>query len=156
MRPLIRTTVIILMGCVSASAQSPRWERYQVGSASVDLPTSVFASDAGPTKQGVGRVLKTGDGRADVSVYSIVNEPRRSPRRFLDETFQLPPSAAIYRHVTNNVLAVSGYRGDQIWYARCNFGALRLNCIALNYPADEKQQWDSIVTRISRSLSRPG
>ena len=51
------------------------------------------------------------------------------------------------------MLAVSGYRGDQIWYARCNFGRTRLNCVALNYPASEKRDWDAIVTRISNSLS---
>lgn len=155
MKGLICATAIVL-GCEAASAQTLDWSRYQVGSATVDLPTSVFPTDAGPTRQGLGRVMKTGDGRADVSVYSIPNEPRRSPRRFLEETFQLPPSAAVYRRVTHNMLAVSGYRGDQIWYARCNFGAHRLNCIALNYPANEKRQWDAIVTRISHSLSRPG
>jgi len=54
------------------------------------------------------------------------------------------------------MLAVSGYRGDQIWYARCNFGRTRLHCVALNYPANEKRQWDAIVTRISHSLSGAG
>jgi hypothetical protein len=156
MRATTLVLIWLLAGVASASAQTPEWTRYQLEGASVDLPLSVFPIDSGPTPQGSGRVLKTVDNRADVSLYSIANQPRRSPATFLRDTFQLPPSAAIYRRVTGDMLAVSGYRGDQIWYARCNFGATRLNCVSLNYPANEKRAWDSIVTRISHSLSRPG
>ena len=156
----MRKTILValLTSCVPlvASAQSLNWQRYNLGggSASVDLPTGVFATDGGPSRQGAGHTFMTPDGRADVSLYSIPNQPPRSPARFLEEDFQLPQSSAIYRRVTSNMLAVSGYRGDRIWYARCNFGAQRLHCVALNYPAREKRQWDAIVTRISNSLSR--
>ena len=74
----------------------------------------------------------------------------------LRDEFLMPTSSTVYRRVTRNMLAVSGYRGNQIWYARCNFGPTRLHCVALNYPAAEKRQWDAIVTRISNSLSRAG
>jgi hypothetical protein len=138
-----------------AAAQPPNWTRYSLGeaNASVDLPVNVFAVDAGPARKGAGHTFTTPDRRADVSLYSIPNDPPRSPAVFLKEDFQLPQSSAIYRRVTRNMLAVSGYRGDQIWYARCNFGRTRLHCVALNYPASEKLQWDAIVTRISNSLS---
>lgn len=138
-----------------AAAQPPNWTRYSLGGfgPSLDLPMEVFAVDAGPAKKGAGHTFTTPDGRADVSIYSIPNDPPRSPAVFLKEDFQLPQSSAVYRRVTRNMLAVSGYRGDQIWYARCNFGRARLHCVALNYPASEKQQWDAIVTRISNSLS---
>jgi hypothetical protein len=29
-----------------------------------------------------------------------------------------------------------------------------MNCVLINYPAAEKRQWDSIVTRISTTLRR--
>lgn len=139
----------------AALAQSPNWTRYSLDEAraSVDLPLDVFAIDAGPAQKGAGHTFKTPDGRADVSLYSLPNQPPRSPAVFLREDFQLPQSSQVYRRVTRNMLAVSGYRGEQIWYARCNFGRTRLNCVALNYPASEKRAWDAIVTRISNSLS---
>ena len=147
---------LLLIGLPSAGwAQSPNWTRYSLGeaNASVDLPVDVFAVDAGPDRKGAGHTFTTPDGRADVSLYSLPNQPPRSPAVFLKEDFQLPQSSQVYRRVTRNMLAVSGYRGDQIWYARCNFGRTRLNCVALNYPASEKREWDAIVTRISNSLA---
>jgi hypothetical protein len=150
--------VVLLAFCLpaTAGAQSPNWMRYRPAndSVGVDLPTGIFTVDQGPGKRG-GHTFTTADGRADVSVYSVPNRPPRSPAVFLREEFQLPQSSALYRRVTRNMLAVSGYRGDQIWYARCNFGESRLQCVALNYPASEKARWDGIVTRISNSLSWP-
>jgi hypothetical protein len=158
MRKTILAVLCIVCLPIAASAQSLDWTRYSLGdgTAAVDLPVGVFATDSGPSKNGTGHTFTTTDGRADVSVYSITNQPPRSPAQFLAQDFQLPQSSAIYRRVTGNMLAVSGYRGDQIWYARCNFGRQRLHCVALNYPASEKRQWDAIVTRISNSLSRAG
>jgi hypothetical protein len=155
MSRLIWGALLSIVVPAAAEAQSSNWTRYSLGEAgaSVDLPADVFAVDAGPAKKGTGHTFTTADGRADVSIYTIPNQPPRSPAAFLREDFQLPQSSAIYRRLTRNMLAVSGYRGDQIWYARCNFGRARLHCVALNYPASEKLQWDVIVTRISHSLS---
>ena len=156
MKQLLPTALLLIVLPSAGLAQSSNWTRYSLGeaSASVDLPVDVFAVDAGPARKGAGHTFTTTDGRADVSLYSLPNQPPRSPAVFLKEDFQLPQSSAIYRRVTRNMLTVSGYRGDQIWYARCNFGRTRLNCVALNYPAREKRAWDAIVTRISHSLSR--
>jgi hypothetical protein len=156
MRKTIATVLFVFSLPVATLAQSLNWERYSLGdgTAAVDLPLGVFAVDGGASRRGAGHTFTTADGRADVSLYSIPNHPPRSPAQFLAQDFQLPQSSAIYRRVTGNMLAVSGYRGDQIWYARCNFGPQRLHCVALNYPASEKRRWDAIVTRISNSLSR--
>ena len=51
------------------------------------------------------------------------------------------------------MVTVSGYRDDQIWYARCNFAARNLICLGLNYPARDKRWWDPVVSRMSYSLS---
>ena len=83
------------------------------------------------------------------------NEPGDTPASFMRRRFQLPHSSAVYRRVTPRVLAVSGFRGDKIWYARCNFSMSRVNCVALNYPAQEKRNWDAVVTRMSNTLSVP-
>jgi hypothetical protein len=122
----------------------------------VDLPTSLFTVDRGPSERFNGRTFATADGRADISLYSIQNTAGETPRTFLARRFQLPASALVYRRVTNRIVAVSGFRQDKIWYARCNFASRQVNCVALNYPAAEKRQWDAVVTRISHSLSSPG
>ena len=144
----------ILMGLPSW-AQDVAWSRYggQTGIA-VDLPFDIFSVDRGPTKKLGGRTFATPDGRANVSVYSIPNAAGDSPRTFLEKRFQLPASS-VYQRVTDRIMAVSGFRRDKIWYARCNFGSRVANCVSLNYPASEKSQWDAVVTRISNSLSSP-
>jgi hypothetical protein len=153
----IKALLVALCLPAAASAQSQNWVRYDFedGAAAVDLPAHVFSVDSGSSKAGRGHSFATADGRADLSLYTIPRS-RRSPSQFLAQDFQLPWSAIVYRRVTGNMLAVSGYRGDRIWYVRCNFGAENLHCIALNYPAAEKPRWDAIVTRISRSLSQAG
>jgi len=148
--------IAVLAGTPSA-AQQDRWLRYgdrDIG-VSVDLPLNLFTVDRGPSERLNGRTFATEDGRADVSLYSIPNPAGDTPRGFLEKRFELPTSSVVYRRVTNRIIAVSGFRRDKIWYARCNFNAGLVNCVALNYPTSEKRQWDAIVTRISNSLSSP-
>jgi hypothetical protein len=47
----------------------------------------------------------------------------------------------------------STYKGDKVWYDRCNFSKGLVHCVLINYPAREERAWDDIVTRISLSLS---
>ena len=138
-------------------AQDLGWSRYGDRSSgiAVDLPVGLFSTDRGPTERFSGRTFATPDGRADVSLYSIQNASGDTPSTFLEKNFQLPRSAVVYRKVTGRFVAVSGFREGKIWYARCNFGSGLVNCVALNYPASEKRQWDAVVTRISNSLSAP-
>lgn len=141
----------------SQQERKPIWSRYinhelRIG---VDLPKDVFVVDGGPTKTLDGRNFRTADGRADLSVYSIGKPAGETPKSFLRNRFQLPSLSVSYRHLKGRVLAVSGLRDDKIWYARCNFARVRVNCVALNYPAREKQSFDAIVTRISNTLSIP-
>ena len=55
--------------------------------------------------------------------------------------------------VTPRFFAVSSYKGDKVWYDRCNFSSGLVHCVLINYPAREERAWDGIVTRISLSLS---
>jgi hypothetical protein len=55
--------------------------------------------------------------------------------------------------VTPRFFAVSSYKGDKVWYDRCNFSKGLVHCVLINYPAREEREWDGIVTRISLSLS---
>jgi hypothetical protein len=153
--PIAFLVLVATLISVPSAAQEFTWSRYtdpDVG-LSVDLPTDLFSDDRGSTETLAGRTFATPDGRADVSLYSIPKRPGDTPKSFLRNHFQLPGSSVVYQRLTDRILAVSGFRGDKIWYARCNFALRRVNCVALNYPASEKLGWDAVVTRISNSLS---
>ncbi|RYF50995.1 MAG: hypothetical protein EOO38_04300 [Cytophagaceae bacterium] len=154
MRALLFAAIITIAH--PAAAQS-EWQRFgSPGSTiGVDFPAHIFTIDSGATANGYGRQFKTTDGASNLSVYSMPNLDSRSPAQYFRQHFQLSPSSAIYRRITNRFFAASGYRGNDIWYARCNFGRSTLHCVALNYPAQEKRQWDRIVARVSHSLSSP-
>jgi len=147
---------LLMSAAVTCTAQSRDlgWQRYSLPqtTTSVDVPAALFPVDAGPPEKGPGRMFRTYDDSADLSVYALPNEGQ-SPTEFLRTHFHLPPRSIGYRRVTRNMVTVSGFRGNNIWYARCNFASTQLRCVSLNYPAQDKIQWDPIVTRISRSLS---
>lgn len=158
MRALIFIVLFVFGPIVNANAQSTQWSRYsdpRIG-VSADVPVEIFTVDQSPSNDLAGRTFKTADGRADLSIYAIPNALAEAPADFMQNRLQLPKAAVVYKRVTNRILAVSGFRGDKIWYARCNFAKTRVNCIAMNYPAAEKRDWDDVVTRISNTLSFPG
>lgn len=135
-----------------AFAGDAEWRRYVIPSTatSVDMPVSIFTSDAGPPENGTGRRFFTEDRRADLTVQSMPNPDNDSPGAFL--TRMQPPAGIVYKRITSDFFVVSSIRNDRIWYNRCNRGQGTMNCVLINYPAAEKRQWDEVVTRISRTL----
>jgi len=138
---------------LAAAAQPVSWQRYVVPEtgASVDVPASIFAEESGKPETGYGRRFLTSDRRANLTIQSVQNDALESPARFL--AGKNPPSGIVYKKVTNRFFVVSSICNDKIWYNRCNFAGRFANCILINYPAAEKRQWDSIVTRISNTLA---
>ncbi len=154
MRTFQLALLLSVLGTTAVHPQDLGWRRYALPETpvSVDVPSALLPVDAGPPEKGAGRMFRSADGLADLSVYAIHNSGQ-TPAEFLRSHFQLRRSAIVYRRVTQDMVTVSGFRGDRIWYARCNFAARELLCIALNYPARDKTRWDPIVSRISHSLS---
>lgn len=134
------------------SAQNTGWTRYtipQTGT-SVDFPASVFTEEAG-RPDGYGQRFRTADGRADLTIQAVANIANDSPASYLAKKH--PPRRIQYKRVTPRFFAVSSYRGDKVWYDRCNFSKKLVQCVLINYPASEERNWDDVVTRISLSLS---
>ncbi len=154
MRFLTGVTLALLP--MAAVAQPIGWQKFVVPEtgAKVDLPNEIFSEEVGAPDHGYGRRFQTSDGRANLTVDSFPNEADDSPRSFLEKHFKLPPSAAVYRRVGASFFAVSGFHEKDIWYNRCNFAGRFIHCVALNYPANEKRQWDYIVTQISNTLAK--
>lgn len=52
-------------------------------------------------------------------------------------------------------IAVSGYRGDEIFYRKSNLacGGSRWNNVELQYPREDKRQLDGVVTTIARRMT---
>jgi hypothetical protein len=129
------------------------WVRYEIpeSGASVDIPTSIFSEEAGKPETGYGARFTTPDRRADLMVQSIINTEGLSPAEYL--ATKNPPRQIAYKRITPRFFAVSDIRQGKTWYDRCNFTGRFINCVLINYPADEERQWDDIVTRISHTLA---
>jgi hypothetical protein len=155
MRARCLSAALAIVGIVApalANAGDTEWRRYVIPSTgtSVDMPVSIFTSDAGAPEGGTGRRFFTEDRRADLTVQSVPNPANDSPAAFLAR--KRPPAGIIYKRITPDFFVVSSIRNDRIWYNRCNRGNGTMNCVLINYPAREKRQWDSVVTRISHTL----
>jgi hypothetical protein len=134
-------------------AQPITWHDYVVPEtgAVAQIPTTIFSEDGGKPEIGYGRRFVTSDKRANLTVQSVSNDEGESPRAFLAK--RNPPSNIEYQRVTSRFFVVSSVRENKIWYNRCNFVGHVVNCVLINYPAVEKRQWDSVVTRISNTLA---
>jgi hypothetical protein len=147
--------VLLLSGLVaSAAAASPlsaRWTTYSISQTgtSVDLPSSIF-TEKGKKPEGYGDRFETADGRADLTIQSVPNNANITPAEFL--AHKHPPPHIQYKRITNRFFAVSSYKGDKVWYDRCNFSHRFIHCVLINYPASEERDWDALVTRVSLSL----
>jgi hypothetical protein len=144
--------IAIALPASIATAEPIRWTRYSIPETgtSVQIPASVFSTSTG-NADGLGSRFQTPDGRADLTVQSLSNTRGVSPAAFLAKKH--PPSDIVYRRVTPQFFVVSSFKGDKIWYDRCNFADRFIHCVLINYPAAEKRQWDEIVTRISNTLT---
>lgn len=151
-RSIAALVVTAIIAPALAFDADTQWRRYVIPSTgtSVEMPVSIFTSDAGPPENGTGRRFFTEDRRADLTVQSIPNPANDSPAAFLAR--MRPPAGMIYKRITSDFFVVSSIRGERIWYNRCNRGQGAMNCVLINYPVAEKRQWDGIVTRISRTL----
>jgi hypothetical protein len=145
--------LILALSPTVGAAQPINWVRYQVPEtgAAVEIPTSIFTEQAGKPEAGYGGRFLTSDRRADLTVQSVANDAGFSPAVFLAR--KNPPSDIIYKRVTPRFFVVSSFRKGKIWYDRCNFAGRFIHCVLINYPAAEKRQWDSVVTRISNTLA---
>jgi hypothetical protein len=154
MRSTMPTVAIALAVSTSAvSAQPIRWTNYSIPQTgtSVDFPASLFSEEAG-RPDGYGQRFRTADGRANLTIQATPNGSNDTPASFLAKKH--PPSRIQYKRVTPRFFAVSSYKGDKVWYDRCNFSGRLIHCVLINYPAAEERDWDQVVTRISLSLSK--
>jgi hypothetical protein len=80
----------------------------------------------------------------------------RSLRAHMDALASGEGERITYQRRTSNFIAVSGFKGDRIFYRKSNLacGGTRWHHIALEYPADDKRRMDALVTHIAHGLNR--
>jgi len=104
---------------------------------------------------GGGQGFRTPDERARLSIYGSWNVEQDTPRSYLTKYLHSMIKNPTYARATSRFFAVSGIDRGNIEYQRCNFPERPdgiMDCISISYPANEKERWDAIVARISRSL----
>jgi hypothetical protein len=154
--------ILTLSVLSSADAQARRpdgldWQTFLVPGfgTTVEYPAGIFSVPDGKPGKGVGQRLSSGDGRAELTIYSRENEDGDTPASYLKKNLRLARSALDYERVTRRFFAISSERQGVILYSRCNFSSEAggaIHCFDPVYPRAEERAWDAIVTRISRSL----
>jgi hypothetical protein len=153
----LMSTVILRLSLAQAAPAEPGWRDYaDPGSGTrVEYPANMFSVPEGPFRFGPGEGFGTADGRAHLAVFTMKAEKSGSPAAFVARNLQVPRAALHYERIAPRFFALSGIHAADIYYVRCNSSRSdrsTLHCIYLIYPAAEKRAWDSIVTRISRTL----
>jgi hypothetical protein len=118
----------------------------------VQFPAGLFTRAEGAPPQGTGQRFRTSDGRAQLSIYALQNDRGFTPASYLRTNLQVPRESLTYQRIAPGFFAISARHEGMIYYSRCNFASAAIHCVYLTYPAPEKQAWDAVVTRISRSL----
>ena len=159
MRRSLLGCAAVLAGLLASEAPAqergaPDWRTYsnpEFGT-QVQFPAGLFSVSEGRPKQGSGQWLRTADGRAQFSVYSMRNDQGHTPASYLRNNLQVSRQSLYYQRVAPNFFAISANHGSSIYYSRCNFVRSIIHCVYVIYPRQEKQAWDGTVTRISRTL----
>jgi hypothetical protein len=94
-------------------------------------------------------------GTASLTFYVRSAEDETREERFKAVAFA-DDGEITYLRGERDWLAVSGVRGDQIFYRKVVLacGERQWRHIAFEYPANEKRQFDGLISRMSRALDR--
>jgi hypothetical protein len=140
----------LLLFCAPAHAQT-QWATYtNVRYAfAVDYPRDIFPSFT-ESDNSDGATFKTDALGVELRAYGSYNIDNKSPRAYVAEYYA--GKTLSYSSLKRDSYAVSGAKDGAIFYDRCNFTVDRVLCVSLIYPAAQKDKWDRIVARVSRSL----
>ena len=153
-RPASHLTLAIgFCAWIGGAAAQEQWGTYSNPrfGATADYLADLFTVKDPPSENGNGQIFRTADGRAELDIYGTNNIDGERPEVYVPRHVNLDDVA--YKKIGSDFYAVSGTRGETIYYERCNFpNDDVLNCFYISYPAAEKTDWDAIVARIGQSL----
>jgi hypothetical protein len=93
------------------------------------------------------------DGTASLTLYATPADNSRRSKNAFEIT---DGERVTYRRSTPRFLAVSGFRGDRIFYRKSNLACrgTRWHHVALEYAAEGKRKMDALVTRVAHGMNR--
>jgi hypothetical protein len=159
MRKLMGVLFAAVAFTVTAYAQDAGWRTYvneRFGSR-IDYPASIFHPEP-PPENGDGRRFKARDAEFTISAgYNVISDTLQSLEKSLRQPE--PGSPADFANVTyrlskGDVLVLSGFRGDKVYYDKFVFTRDQetIHHFAITYPASAKNIYDPIVERMSKSM----
>jgi hypothetical protein len=146
---------IVLLTCIALphAALAAEWATFADGrGTSVQYRRDIF-SIQGPEGIPPGPVVQSADGRSRLHVFTLANEQRASPTAFIRRAITNDNEHLSYKRITNRFFVFSDARGELILYRRCNFAGTAIHCFDIRYPRSEKRAFDTVVTRMSYSLT---
>jgi hypothetical protein len=149
--------VTLTFASICASVAKERWATYsnpRFGT-TADYPADLFTVLDPPPENGDGQGFKTTDGRAHLLIWGSWNAGDDTPKSYFDRDIDVKGTSVTYEHITEHFFVASGMREGKVFYDRCNFSArpdAAIHCFSISYPEQEKTEWNSIVSRLSRSL----
>jgi hypothetical protein len=149
---------VALAGALLLIASSPAWTQSFRTYVNARFGTTAEVPAAWkpdpPPANGDGRVFRSPDGRASISVYGSLQASESIEEEM--RTYEEPQSGEkiTYHWRGPHAVVVSGTRGHTIFYAKHVLGcADRVwNHVLIEYPAREKAAYDLLVTRVAGSL----
>jgi hypothetical protein len=136
--------VLVLLAAVpTAALAKPRASRVPAGWTEVSNDTATHT-----------RRFKSVDGA--VTLTARQTPVHRDRAADLDEIAYRPGETITYQRRTRNWIAVSGYRGGDIFYRKSNLACrgTRWHNIEFLYPRADKKRLDATVTAVAHDLTR--
>jgi hypothetical protein len=144
--------------CPASAEQGYRKYRNERFGVSADIPSDWKAGQEPENNDGL--VFSSSDGKATITVSGILNaDDKPAPRVMIEEQRAGDGEKVTYRKAAGREAVVSGIRGSTIFYRRTllSCGDQVLNHLVIEYPAEQKQAFDSLVLHVAGSMrASPG
>ena len=152
-------SVVVLLTSAAGAAlahSDPAAQQYRNGTFGFSLSLAAGLSGYQSVTSPEGITLTSPDGSAVVNVFGSWNETGKSLAAVVDQYKRDVPDAEFtYEWHGRNAAVLSGYQSGDIFYVRIEMSPDRSRVAVLNmiYAPELKRQLDSVVTRLSTSLT---
>ena len=142
----------------TGAACAETWQTYEDDSrlCRLEYPSSLFHRGSVDDDDFLKFFSRGGD--ATFRIATRANEGQWSPEDIKAEFVKNTNSILVYDRENENFLVLSGFRGDNVFYSKIALSEDRkqLCILHISYPSSEKQVFNDIVPRMSRSFRAKG
>jgi serine/threonine-protein kinase len=149
-----RWLAIAAAASVASGAWAEAWRTYVNPRYGVSADVPADWTMGPPPVDNDGRGFTSPDGSAEISVSGILSVLPHDQ----DLALRTDPGSGetiTYKVVQGNLVVVSGFRGDTIFYRKSILDCRVWSDLSIEYPAGDKLRYDPLVVRVAASL-KPG